>query len=113
MCQRIGSGLCRISRIAVTFFSSCIIEGISATCETIVFVCFIEQIIYRATHCDRLHTRQFEGICQVQIANEVSIQYLIVTFSIGHILLADVLGLQGCFKSSIRITETIVQNKVR
>ena len=52
MSQYIGSGLCSIGCIAVTFFFSCIIEGLSATCETIIFVCFIEQVIYRTTHYD-------------------------------------------------------------
>ena len=91
MSQYIRSRLGSVAGIVVTDFSSVIVVIVSATCVSVVLIFFIEQIVDGAPYGYRLHFRQLEGIGQIQVAYEISIQCALLLLGIAHVLLADIL----------------------
>ena len=91
MSQYIRSRLGSVAGIVVTDFSSVVVVIVSAACVSVVFVFFIEQIVDGAPYGYRLYFRQLEGIGQIQVAYEISIQCALLSLGVTHVLLADLL----------------------
>ena len=91
MSQYIRSRLGSVAGIVVTDFSSVVVVIVSAACVSVVFVFFIEQIVDGAPYGYRLYFRLLEGIGQIQVAYEISIQCALLSLGVTHVLLADIL----------------------
>ena len=91
MSQYIRSRLGSVAGIVVTDFSSVVVVIVSAACVSVVFVFFIEQIVDGAPYGYRLYFRLLEGIGQIQVAYEISIQRALLLLGVTHVLLADIL----------------------
>ena len=81
MSQYIRSRLGSVAGIVVTDFSSVVVVIVSAACVSVVFVFFIEQIVDGAPYGYRLYFRQLEGIGQIQVAYEISIQCALLSLA--------------------------------
>lgn len=110
-----GHNICtRLRSVSGRVYSVIHILVVRTGCPTVVLVFFVEEVVDGHTQSYFFHHLSgFECIGQMQVAHEILIQSQCFHFCICHILLADKLGLKGCFESLIGKSKTVVQQEIR
>ena len=94
MSHEVYSGLRGVASVVVAVAGAVGIGVVTAAGIAVVFIFFVEEVVYSGTNSDAFYVGQPEGVCDAQVAHEVGIEAVLLLSAVAHVLLACVLGLQ-------------------